>query len=488
MMSSFDSAALFLEDWARLPQKSLSTILYTVSSLLPTTPRSHHEPRPTGRTAYLDGIRGQAALGVAILHMVLGFFSAANFGYNGQPGRDFIFQMPIVRLLYTGQPTLFFFISGYVISIGTLKKIRSRSYGRLQLDLSSKIFRRGFRLYIPAVGATILPMVMTYFNLFPGVAQFTEDLPHFTMNLPAPEPTLARHFIAWFWTIPPLLWTFDWANYSTTSPWAYQLWTVPVEFRCSILVFLLLSAFSRCTTRARLALMSTIALLWLTYEKWDVFLFMAGAIFAEIDLIKQEFNARLPPPPLNVNSERFHNDNSNTSACTTACLWSIIFIALWILSVPADEIWNTWSFPILEDYAPLTYTSKIFRFWDSIGSVMLLGATTCLPSIQRFFSHPFWLYMGRISFSLYLTHTICLKAIMYPMVPYALAVTGGYTQARFTTGVLFCAVVYLLVALWVADMFQRYVEQPSAKLTLWVDERLSQNIDDKDTAPTVFKQ
>ncbi|KAL9108015.1 MAG: hypothetical protein Q9227_007120 [Pyrenula ochraceoflavens] len=478
------SLILYLEDWIRYQQKSLAQLTYKLPHSVLWHSRSQNDiTRPSSRTAYLDGIRGQAALGVAILHMTLGFFSAANHAYNGEEGKDYLFQMPFIRLSYTGQPTLFFFISGYVISSGTLKKIRSRSFGPLQLDLSSKLFRRGFRLCLPAVLATIPPMLFTYFNFFPSVVQFSEEMPHHEMHLPDPQPSLIEHVYAWLWSISPILWPFDWSiDPSMTTPWAYQLWTIPVEFRDSIFLLVLLTALARFTPPARLSLTTMVWASLLTFELWDISLFVAGAIFAEIDLIKQECNAILPAPlsPPKYSSHSSLVSDSTRSSCWNAFLWSVLIVSLWILSVPADNISGSYSFPILEAGAPLTYTSaEVFRFWDALGTVMLLGATTCLPVVQAFFSHPFWLYLGKISFSLYLTHTIVLKAVMYPLVPYALMITGWETDAGYSLGILTCGVVYLGISIWVAEMFHQHVEKPCAKLTVWIDQWLSTLGDDE---------
>src|SRR5215471_6013158 len=217
-------------------------------------------PRLISSTAYLDGIRGLAAIGVVILHMVLGFFSNSSDAYNGEPGRDYFFQLPFVRLLYTGQPTIFFIIGGYVLSLGMLRKARAQAWGPLQLDLSSKLFRRIPRLYIPAIIATFIPMVMVGLGLFPSVVRFDETAPHHTFDMAPREPTLWRQFVLWCGTIPPLFWPFTWENYSQNSPYAYQLWTIVVEFRCSMVLVLVNAALARASIRTRLWLNGLLSL------------------------------------------------------------------------------------------------------------------------------------------------------------------------------------------------------------------------------------
>lgn len=205
------STSLTLEKMIQVARHQSTALLF---ALLPTLLRNKIRPldkpsRPPSKTAYLDGIRGYASVGVAILHMVMVFFPESNFAYNGSPGRNYFFQLPFVRLLYTGQPTIFFLISGYVLSLGIIRKTRNQNYAGLQTDLSSKIFRRGLRLYIPSIIATFIPMFMVQCGLFFPVVQFGNDMPHKTMDMPPAQPNLMAGFWHWCKTIPPLLWPFD---------------------------------------------------------------------------------------------------------------------------------------------------------------------------------------------------------------------------------------------------------------------------------------
>lgn len=440
-------------------------------ALLPTYVRNNIQPpteptRPPSKTAYLDGFRGLASIGVVVLHMALGFFPGSNYGFNGRDDRDHVLQMPFFRLLYSGQPTLFFIVSGYALSLGTLKKVRSQAYGALQVDLGSKIFRRGLRLYLPGIAATFIAMVMNQYGLFPSVAVFEgKDVPHQTMDFPARQDYFITQFFIWCKTIPPLFYPFNWDNFSQNSPYAYQLWTIPVEFRCSMILFLVHVAFARSPTAIRLWLTSTLALLLLTFERWDVFLFLAGAILAEMDLIKDEW---AKSPALDLSTEKPAGRQLLTSRVPSWIKVLVMITGLWILSVPAADIWDAWTFKILEYLGPPTYTG-IFRFWDAVGTVFLLWAMTELESVQRFFSQPLLLYFGKLSFSLYLTHTTMLKFVLYPLVPWVWLVTGWESDVQYFLGFIVAGGITLLAAFWFADVFHRLVEQPLADLANWID-------------------
>lgn len=455
---------------SQAPQSKFTSFIH---SILPTVLHNRLRPkaqksRPLARTAYLDGVRGLAALGVVMLHMVLGFFPESSYAYNGTENRDHFLQMPIVRLLYSGQPTIFFFISGYVLSLSTIKKCRNQSWVPLQLDLSSKVFRRLFRLYIPSIVSTFIPMVMISFNLFPGVVEF-EGVPHNTSNMAEQEDSFFMQFWLWCKMLPPFLWPFSFDDYSQNMPYAYQLWTIPVEFRCSMVLFLVHIALARCRSSTRLWLNCIISLYFLTFEKWDVFLFLAGSFLAEVDIIKEELT-QVSLPKSENGGPRPPSPSQSPNPLTPGPRVSIacLVFSLWILSVPAADIWNAWTFEILETLSPRTYTA-FFRFWDAIGTVLLICSITWLPSVQRFFIRPFFLYLGNISFSLYLTHTIVLKFVLYPLMPWLFLTFGHETDFQYFLSFGIGAVITFLFSFWVADVFQRHVEEPSGHFSRWID-------------------
>lgn len=87
------------------------------------------KPRTIHSTAYLDGLRGVAALFVAFDHYVAQFFPYISKGYLSQdksePGageNNRFVQLPIIRVFYNGwfMVSIFFVISGYVLSYKAL--------------------------------------------------------------------------------------------------------------------------------------------------------------------------------------------------------------------------------------------------------------------------------------------------------------------------------------------------------------------------------
>src|SRR5450432_2074326 len=119
-----------------------------------------------GRTAYLDGLRGFAAFIVYWHHHQLWAHDAIGagpilenaFGYNGH---YYFACLPAVRTFFTGghfAVSVFFVISGYVLSAKPLMLIHAGEHIKLADNLASALFRRWLRLFIPVICTTFLYM------------------------------------------------------------------------------------------------------------------------------------------------------------------------------------------------------------------------------------------------------------------------------------------------------------------------------------------
>ena len=105
-----------------------------------------------------QGLRGIAAVYVMFSHMTLAFaryIVAPNLGDNGP---SFIMQRPIFRLVGQGPAwvSIFIILSGFVNSLKPIKLARSGQTETALSNMAVSAFRRSFRLFLPALAATIL--------------------------------------------------------------------------------------------------------------------------------------------------------------------------------------------------------------------------------------------------------------------------------------------------------------------------------------------
>jgi peptidoglycan/LPS O-acetylase OafA/YrhL len=159
-------------------------------------------------------------------------------GYNGS---HYFACLPVVRTFFTGghfAVSVFFVISGYVLSAKPLALIHANEYTKLGDNLASALFRRWLRLFIPIAVVTFL--YMTSWHLF-GV---------WTVS-PVHEPTYRKELWKWYTEFKNFTFVFRTGG-ETWFTYNFPTWSIPVEFRGSIAVYTTLMAFSRCTKNARL--------------------------------------------------------------------------------------------------------------------------------------------------------------------------------------------------------------------------------------------
>lgn len=180
-------------------------------------------------TAYLDGMRGLGALAVFFCHYSYQcFFIAESYGY-GDKNWSWL-KLPILRLFYQGQPAvcIFFVISGYVLSYRPLKLMRSRKPVEIFEALSSLVFRRAFRLFLPAVVSSFIVLCLVRLGAYDFTREFANDT-RYMKNIIEPHPqrlgTTVEQFRDWLWSLYSWAHIFSWdPDAGRISKSSHQLW------------------------------------------------------------------------------------------------------------------------------------------------------------------------------------------------------------------------------------------------------------------------
>lgn len=346
--SPISSSPLTLFTWAAHRFRRVCDTLADPPRSLPfhqtETPRQVHaraspEYVPISSTTWLDGVRGLASLFVYIRHFASATHPNLQIGYGRDDENRYLIQLPFIRLLVGGPAmvALFFIISGYALSWAPLRTMHYESSSAGLKRLSSAIFRRAIRLFLPGIASTFIVMLCISAGLYDAGSKAInlEDMPGFQ----EPGPPMLRQdpFIVQFkdW----LRCTWGWLNIwqLTSHPYDVHTWTLPVEFSCSMMLFLVMVSLSRCTPYVRLGLLASCVLYCHLKDNWTSWLFFTGSALAQLKIIQGEMpedlvEVQLPTSDTNLgilqSNERFSIRNGDFARI------SLFLAGLYLLSAP----------------------------------------------------------------------------------------------------------------------------------------------------------
>lgn len=436
------------------------------SWLQPRSSSTRSRAERSHQTAYLDGIRGLAALFVFFCHYSYTCYVITT-GY-GHGTNENILQLPIIRLFYQGPPMvcLFFVISGYALSLKPLKQMRSRSWEAMFTTVSSSIFRRAIRLFLPCFASTFLVVIMLRLGFYEGTRTFATQkgyLRNVLEHHPAQLPTFASQIADWAGHMFNFIHIWNWEPYGGSTSYDVHLWTIPLEFRASMMLFLTLIGLSRLRTWLRFVALAGIT--WFTYRsnQWGMVLFFAGMVLAEIDLISQQKASR------SSSSQPFQSVRDISRGM--AVLWTFMAVfALYLMSQPDEGFESTPGWVWLSSIVPTWFTEK-YRYWQCVGAVLFLTAVGRVKCLQRPFNLAGIQYLGKISYALYLMHGPVMHTIGYTIMKWSWELTGATTAAGYHGGFLLGALINIPIVIWAADVFWRLIDTPSVTFARWLEHR-----------------
>lgn len=427
-----------------------------------------------GPTAYLDGIRGLAALFVFFCHFFYTAFSIAD-GYGKDGGNYIFWKLPFIRLLVSG-PTmvcLFFVVSGYALSLKPLKQIRSRSYDGFANTMSSFVFRRAFRLFLPTATSTFMVVVLLQLGVYEKTRDFANDT-NFVRGVIETHPlqaySLNWQLWHWTWEMFDFVHVWGWEKFGGSTMYDVHLWTIPVEYRCSMMLFLVLFGLARVRTGIRFACLSGLMWFCLRNDRWEMVLFLAGAGLAEMDIIRGAHNPQPQTPSLACPILPFDEKLVAKSPVSKGLVWIVLSIpAMYLMSEPdlGTEGVPGWQF--LGSLIPEYFSDK-YRFWQIWGSILFIFCVARSPPWQRIFNTSAVQYFGRISYALYLMHGPVMHTAGFMIERWAWSITGTEGTA-YPRGFILAAVFNIPLVIWAADVFCRAVDAPTVKFSRWIENK-----------------
>ncbi|KAI8280964.1 hypothetical protein K4K56_011961 [Colletotrichum sp. SAR 10_98] len=348
-------------------------------------PSNEPQRRKLNHTAYLDGLRGVAAFVVYIFHFSYLWFPDLGWGYGFEGHRLFL-QMPIIRALHSGRAsvTVFFVISGFVLTLKTLTMIHNGKGDQALSTLAGSAFRRPFRLYLPIFAATFIIALLVYGG------NYVRD----PSGAPVPPrgETLEDQLQHWFWSTVNLMNPFrPIINRENMKGSEYDghLWTIPVEFKGSLLVFFLLLIFAR--TKRWIHMVSVMGTgVWLVHTgDWDQALFCAGLLLAEMSIILPNGSPQSETPEdetLGYRKTIITNLGSSIGhVFRHAGTFALFFLGMHLFSYPQNNGSSTPGFITISQWVPAYYQAsgeRIQLFWISIGAIVFIFALMYSPTVS----------------------------------------------------------------------------------------------------------
>jgi peptidoglycan/LPS O-acetylase OafA/YrhL len=328
------------------------------------------------RIAYLETIRGLAAMQVLLLHFFAAF--APNLVFS--PPADAVVARYVhlspLYFLYDGYSAvyIFFVLSGYVLT---------RSFERHLGQPSRQILARAIRLGLPAMAATLVAVTVMLIFGRPNVqagglsgsawlaTQWNVDLSIVSI---VKDGTINALFLGYS-GLPGVAFLARWQQPFEQS-FVMPLWTLSIEFYGSLIVL----GLCWCARRSR-------RLWWVAVLLGAIFVIRSAYICFFIGHLLAAFNRAERPAPVSRLLPVF-SIVFGVFLCVLAEVWQ----PAWLRSLCADPTYLL--FP--GQFAPMQ--QKTF------GAVLVLVGIIDLQLARRFLSRPWLVARSRLSFPLYLVH------------------------------------------------------------------------------------
>lgn len=414
-------------------------------------------------TDYLTGLRGWAALLVYISHHILDVTNAPIEMQYGFEERYYFVSFPLIRTLFTGSHMavhIFFVLSGYVLSRRVLTMINDNSApGDIVSSLATSICKRWIRLWGPIAGTTFLAMTMQY------IAWDTPD---------RREKYYILQVIHWLDNFSKASFPFAGPAFMLSNP---HTWTIPVEFKGSMYVFLALTATCRMTRKARMMIVLCIAC-WFHYGGvWQAATFLFGMVLSETDLSRYE-------------------DWPRWSLLRFLRSWKSTVLAIFmifalhcagqprrLMIVNYDEYSESFGYHYMAQFIPRAYMNTPVDFYYSIGAVITVVVVSHSSLLKEIFETPWFQYLGQISYGLYLVHGPILLTVgtrLYVAVgarahiPAVVAPWkdiwefGKIGPVGLQLNFLCCHLILFPLTLYAAELVTEFLDEPSVRLADWL--------------------
>lgn len=367
---------------------------------------------------------------------------------------------------------MFAFLTGYVCALKPLRQVKSGNLEGALTTLGKSAFRRPPRLIMPATIALVIAWFFAQIGGFKvssraDAAWLRSSSPKNIGGLGTEIPRLFHNFRT--------VWTNGHQEYDDHQ-WA--------------LLPLLQGAFTIYVT-----LFATVFMKF-KYRAFTVFVLLAW-YWRHIGPEKETFEVQFLYGVLlcDIGSETSFRDlvtrwGKTRRVVQTVCL----VLGLYVAGYPGERgNWATWSQQLtnIGDYIFPPGAPNYPKRWTAIGWDLMVTGIWLSPSLQSLFSNKLFMWIGRNSFAVYLTHGTVLRVFCARMIygwsgePFVVDKNDkGDDVPRWLPrgGALTFAIaipIFFVVEYTIAHLWTTYVDSACARATAWLEKKMFEDENDE---------
>ncbi|KAI9140642.1 acyltransferase 3 [Paraphysoderma sedebokerense] len=406
----------------------------------------------TEKLLYLEGIRGSAAFVVAIYHYVTAVGTAMLWGAqkplkSHYPDAERILPSTPLSFLWAGSlsVSIFFVLSGRCIVLNYYKSRRIEK-------LTSSAIRRPLRLALPLWGSYIILLLMIRVNAFNQLTQWRNITSSVWLKSPNDDIYTVKDFIG---KCARLISDIvdspeDSGELGPLYP-SGAVWTIPIELKASFWVYLAALVATDLNTPARYLFYTVITVSSWWQLSWNSIFFL-GLMFCDLS-VSGEF--------------------AQLQKARKSILWSLriaLFALFYLPQIPPVMRWMKRIFlPFLFNGKTIGLDQELM-FYESPTEFNLPAAAFLLlieitPSLRSIFSISPLVFLGKISYGLYLMHGL----VLFSIVPSVFIPIYEYHQLSYIAASMICAFIYIIFAVICGWLFWWTVDYPSLRFARWFE-------------------
>jgi peptidoglycan/LPS O-acetylase OafA/YrhL len=395
----------------------------------------------------LEGLRGVASLNVVLGHFLFSFFPYLAHDVRPYPGavakywfEEVLRYFPFTfAYLADAAVSVFFVLSGYVLT--------RRFYQTGCPDVfQGAAAKRYIRLVLPAAVSVLFAWVLLKAGVYANSLAPTLGTAGWVTVFYSKHVSFGNALLQGIIGAPLF------GQPELNGP----LWTIQIELVGSILLFGCYALFGN---KSKILLT-----LWFSYF---------ACILCGRGPVMLNYLALLIGSFIHLAEKRLRGSNWLSRACLASGLIGVSFSHAWPYAI-LDKV----PLPSLTPYGPNFDTDHVL-FWHTVGASFLVAGVIGSTTASRLLNHRIPVYLGRVSFAIYLLHFPLIMSLSY-----RIAQLGQFIGLSYWAYAGF-ALLGLLIALFIlAEVFYRFIDVPSMRFA----DRISKRLGGASSIPTPSKE